>query len=69
MQDGVQGIVIRPRDIEGLADAILKLGCDPQLNEAMGKAAARVGQTRNTWQDYSNRLYEEIKRRHQCLLS
>ena len=65
MQDGVQGIVVKPRDVEGLVGAMLTLGCNRQINESMGQEAVKVGQIRNTWQDYSTRLYEEMQLRCQ----
>ena len=39
IQDGKQGIVVEQRDVNGLADAMIRLGTDTQLRAKMGKAA------------------------------
>lgn len=41
VQDGVTGLVVRPREVEALAGAIERLADDPALRERLG-AAARV---------------------------
>lgn len=38
VEDGVSGLLAPPRDSQALADAIEKLGRDPQLREQLGKA-------------------------------
>jgi len=39
--DGVTGLYVNPRDAQQLADAIEKLGSDPQLRRTMGKAGRK----------------------------
>jgi glycosyltransferase involved in cell wall biosynthesis len=63
VQDGVEGFIIRPRDPEQIADAMLKLARDRALNQRMGEAAFRKGAVRNSWQDYADRLLAEYARR------
>jgi glycosyltransferase involved in cell wall biosynthesis len=42
LNDGVEGLLIPPRDPAALADALLRLGRDPELRQRMG----RLGQAR-----------------------
>jgi len=63
VQDGVEGFIIRPRDPEQIADAMLKLAQDVALNRRMGAAARRMGAERNSWQDYGDRLLAEYQLR------
>lgn len=63
MQDGVQGFLVPPRQLGALADAMIKLGSDPGMNQRMGQAAHEVGVRRNSWQDYGDRLLAEYERR------
>jgi glycosyltransferase involved in cell wall biosynthesis len=41
VQDGVQGILVPPRDVEALAQAILYLARSPELRTRMGTAGSR----------------------------
>ncbi len=63
VEDGVEGFIIRGRDPANIADAMLKLAQNGELNRRMGEAAARKGAIRNTWQDYGDRLLAEYQRR------
>lgn len=38
VEDGVAGILVEPRDVNGLADALFKLSRDPELRRRMGAA-------------------------------
>ena len=38
VEDGVTGILLPPKNIDGLADAILRLLADPELRERLGRA-------------------------------
>ena len=66
VRDGVEGFIIRPRDPEQIADAMLKLARDPALNRRMGEAAHQQGASSNTWQDYGDRLLNEYRARLQA---
>lgn len=61
--DGVEGFVPPGRDPAKLAERMLQLARDPELNQRMGEAAYRKGAVSNTWQDYGDRLLAEYERR------
>jgi starch synthase len=61
--DGVEGFVTPGREPAMLAERMLQLARDPELNQRMGEAAFRRGATSNTWQDYGDRLLTEYQRR------
>lgn len=61
--NGVEGFIVRARDPEHIADAMIKAATDHDLNRRMGEAAYRKGVIKNTWQDYGDRLLEEYTRR------
>jgi glycosyltransferase involved in cell wall biosynthesis len=63
VRDGLEGIIIHPRDIEGIAQAMLRMARDPDANLAMGEAAYLAGGKSNTWADYTLRLLNEYSRR------
>ena len=45
VRDGTDGVLVRPGDVRGFADAIVKLLGDPKLRESMGiKGRQRVGE-------------------------
>ena len=59
VEDGVEGFIVPPRDPSRLAEAMIRLGRDRELNARMGEAAYRKGAVKNSWQDYGDRLLEE----------
>jgi glycosyltransferase involved in cell wall biosynthesis len=59
VENGVEGFVVNGRDPRQIAEAMIKLARDPELNQRMGEAAYRKGAVRNTWQDYGDRLLAE----------
>jgi glycosyltransferase involved in cell wall biosynthesis len=63
VQDGVEGFIVRGRDPQHIAEAMLRVASDPELNRRMGEAARQKGAVKNTWQDYGNRLLVEYHRR------
>ena len=56
VRDGVEGLIVKARQIEQLADAMIKLGSNRELSETMGKAAYARGAKNNSWDDYAERL-------------
>jgi len=63
VHDGVEGFIIRGRDPRHIADAMIRVFLDPELNRKMGEAAHKKGAAKNAWQDYGDRLMEEYERR------
>jgi glycosyltransferase involved in cell wall biosynthesis len=63
VQDGVEGFIARGRDPGHIAQAMIRLAEDRELNRRMGEAARQKGAVRNTWQDYGDRLLAEYQAR------
>ena len=63
VRDGVEGFIAPGRDPAALAERMLQLARDRELNERMGRAAHEIGARRNTWQDYGDRLLAEYAQR------
>jgi glycosyltransferase involved in cell wall biosynthesis len=66
VKDGVQGIIIRAQDPQHIADAMVRIASDPKLNQKMGEASLQKGATKNTWQDYGDRLLDAYARKLSC---
>ena len=58
VEDGIEGIIIRAQDPRHIANAMIQVFLDPDLNRKMGEAALQKGATKNTWQDYGDRLLD-----------
>jgi glycosyltransferase involved in cell wall biosynthesis len=63
VEDGVEGFIVRGRDPQHIAEAMLRVARDPELCRRMGEAAHKKGAVKNSWQDYSDRLLAEYARR------
>jgi len=63
VQDGVEGFIVSGRDPAQIAQAMIRLAEDRELNRRMGEAAHQKGAVRNTWQDYADRLLVEYQAR------
>jgi glycosyltransferase involved in cell wall biosynthesis len=63
VDDGVEGFVVRGSDPEHIAEAMIKLALDRDLNQRMGDAAYKKGALKNSWLDYGDRLIAEYRRR------
>jgi len=63
VDDGVEGFIVRGRDPQHIAGAMLRVAGDPELCRRMGEAAHKKGALRNTWQDYGDRLLAEYQKR------
>lgn len=59
---GVEGFIVPPRDPQAIAQAMIRVAEDRDLNRSMGEAAYLKGAVSNTWQDYGDRLLEEYRR-------
>lgn len=56
VRDGVEGFIVPSRDPQRLAEAMIRIATDRELNRKMGEAAYLKGAERNSWQDYGDRL-------------
>jgi glycosyltransferase involved in cell wall biosynthesis len=56
VDDGVEGLIVRGRDPEHIAAAMIRLGQDRDLNQRMGDAAYKKVAAQNSWQQYGDRL-------------
>jgi len=63
VQDDMEGFIVRGRDPQHIADAMIRVATDRELNRRLGEAAHRKGAIKNTWQDYGDRLLAEYGRR------
>jgi glycosyltransferase involved in cell wall biosynthesis len=63
VEDGIEGFVVLGNDPAKLAERMIQLARDPELNQRMGEAAFRKGAVSNTWQDYGDRLLVEYQKR------
>ena len=63
VKDGVTGLLVPPGDEAALAQALLRLCCDPNLSAALGARAKALVTERFTWQFQARRLagyYDEL---------
>ena len=51
--------------VTDIADAMIRVATDRELNRRMGEAAVKKGAVNNTWQDYGDRLLAEYAQRLQ----
>lgn len=63
VENEVEGFIVRGRDPENIANAMIRAATDLDLNNKMGEAAYKKGAVRNTWQDYGDRLLAEYQKR------
>jgi glycosyltransferase involved in cell wall biosynthesis len=63
--DGVDGMIVPSCNPEKLAEAMVQLAQDVNLNRSMGVAARQNGAVENSWQHYGDRLLHEYTRRLQ----
>jgi len=63
IRDGVEGFIVAPHDVHGMAKSMIRLATDRELNQRMGDAAHQKCAQGNTWQDYGDRLFAEYERR------
>jgi glycosyltransferase involved in cell wall biosynthesis len=63
VENGLEGFIVRGRDPQDIAQAMIRLATDPELNRRMGEAAYRKGSLQNSWQDYGDRLLAAYRQR------
>jgi glycosyltransferase involved in cell wall biosynthesis len=61
IQDGVSGYIVAPKNIDQLADRVLKLVNNPELRKNMGKAGRRRYEKLFTIEAYEKRVDEAVK--------
>ena len=63
VEDGVEGFIVPGHDPARIAEAMIRLAEDRELNGRMGEAAYQKGAISNSWQDYGDRLLAEYRAR------
>ena len=59
--DGREGLLVSPGDIDGLARALQLLASDASLRERLGQAAARRAAARPTWEQSAALFFDAIR--------
>jgi glycosyltransferase involved in cell wall biosynthesis len=63
VKDGIEGFIVRGRDPQHIAEAMIRVAQDHELCQRIGEAANKKGAIKNTWQDYGDRLLAEYAKR------
>jgi glycosyltransferase involved in cell wall biosynthesis len=63
VEDGKEGYIIKGRDPNHIAQAMIETASNLEENKRMGENAYLKGGKNNSWQDYSNRLLSEYRTR------
>ncbi len=66
VRDGVEGFIVRGRDPHHIAEAMIRVALDSELNLKMGHAAFEKGAAKNSWQDYGDRLLDAFAQKLSC---
>ena len=53
---GVEGIIIKARNVDQIAEAMIRVATNREENERMGHAAFARGAKKNSWGDFADRL-------------
>jgi glycosyltransferase involved in cell wall biosynthesis len=64
VRDGVTGLLVPPRDVDAIADAVVRLLEDPAFRQRMGAAGREFVRQEYRWQDniaLMERLYDEMR--------
>ena len=59
VENGCEGFIINGRDPQHIAEAMIGVTKDRELNLQLGAASYKKGAMSNSWQDYSDRLVKE----------
>ncbi|MCB9422068.1 MAG: glycosyltransferase family 4 protein [Ardenticatenaceae bacterium] len=60
--DGVNGYLVHPNDVAGLASALKQLLADPELCRQMGEANYEIVSSRYTWENTGRLIREQIQK-------
>jgi glycosyltransferase involved in cell wall biosynthesis len=66
VRDGIEGFIVRGRDPHHIAEAMIRVALDTELNLKMGRSAFEKGASKNSWQDYGDRLLDAFARKLSC---
>ena len=58
VDDGVEGIIVKARNVDQIAEAMIRTATNREENERMGRAAHARGAKKNSWDDYAVRLIQ-----------
>ncbi|MCS6951157.1 MAG: glycosyltransferase, partial [bacterium] len=64
VEDGVTGLVVPPRDVDALAEALVTLLTDAPLRQRMAEATLQLGKTRFGWEQ----LAQQTEAVYQCAM-
>lgn len=56
VHDGVEGFIVKARNVDQIAEAMIRTATDRAENERMGRAAYERGAKNNSWGDFADRL-------------
>jgi glycosyltransferase involved in cell wall biosynthesis len=61
VRDGIDGILVKPGDVDGLALAVAKLAGDPELRRSLGSSARQRALALPTWEQSADRFFTELR--------
>jgi glycosyltransferase involved in cell wall biosynthesis len=61
VEDGREGLLVEPGDVDALSKALSRLAFDPDLRERLGAAAERRALARPTWEDSAALFFATIR--------
>jgi glycosyltransferase involved in cell wall biosynthesis len=61
LEHGRSALMVKPGDVQGLADAIIKLADDPALRAKLGANAREDAVNKHTWVKNADRVVEYLK--------
>jgi glycosyltransferase involved in cell wall biosynthesis len=56
VDDGIEGIIVKARNVDQIAEAMIRAATNREENERMGHAAYARGAQKNSWGDFADRL-------------
>lgn len=56
VKDGINGIMVRPRDIENIAEAMKKMIENKPLRERLGNKGREIAETEYCWKEISGKI-------------
>jgi glycosyltransferase involved in cell wall biosynthesis len=59
IEDGVSGILTKPKDYKAFAEAILKVSHDAKMRKKLGRGGKKFSDALPTWQDLADEIYGE----------